>query len=272
MSNAKTQKRISRNCPQCGKLYSFYPSATKTGIKKYCSLECQKKGTHIEKQCPECGKTFLSLKSWPTNHCSRKCSSKSTVHVHFNSQPIGKKFCEICGKEIKKGKWSGVRFCSQKCFGIHLTKTRTGVPRPEVSGPQPQRYKRVSKTCPQCEKEFQVKQSQAARRRFCSKACMANFQVGSVSGENNFNWRGGYDPYYGPNWRQQRRNARRRDNYTCQRCGIDENKLKKQLDVHHIRPFRLFKKDYKRANRLSNLVSLCPVCHLVTEHTPKPPT
>ncbi len=93
-------------------------------------------------------------------------------------------------------------------------------------------------------------------------------QSGAASGENNFNWRGGYAPYYGPNWLQQRRNARRRDNYTCQRCGKSEKQNGKQLDVHHIKAFRLFGVTrYRKANQLDNLISLCAACHKVVEHS-----
>jgi 5-methylcytosine-specific restriction endonuclease McrA len=87
-----------------------------------------------------------------------------------------------------------------------------------------------------------------------------------MSGPNNRNWRGGPLPYYGPNWRQARRNARLRDRYTCQRCGVTEAMLGKQLDVHHIEPFRNFGVErYQEANGTANLISLCPSCHLSIE-------
>lgn len=77
-------------------------------------------------------------------------------------------------------------------------------------------------------------------------------------GENNPNWKGGYEPYYGPNWRQQRRFARERDNFICQLCGSEENGRKH--DVHHIIPFRELT-DYEVANELENLLTLCSSCH-----------
>jgi 5-methylcytosine-specific restriction endonuclease McrA len=90
---------------------------------------------------------------------------------------------------------------------------------------------------------------------------------GTFAAENNPNWQGGYEPYYGPDWHQQRRLARKRDNYTCQRCGITEEKLGRQLDVHHKIPFREFGIDnYLNANQLANLISLCFTCHTTTEH------
>ena len=87
------------------------------------------------------------------------------------------------------------------------------------------------------------------------------------AGPNNYNWKGGHEPYYGPNWKSQRRNARHRDNYTCQRCGITEEKLSRQLDVHHLTPFREFGLErYKEANTLKNLVCLCSECHHIVEN------
>jgi hypothetical protein len=178
-------------------------------------------------------------------------------------------YCEECGALITGNHFRGTRFCSRACFGKYRSRTRKGIPRPEVRGPQPERQRRKTLRCPMCEREFAVKQSQVDRRRFCCKDCQAAYQrihAGKVSGSGNWNWVGGHDPYYGPNWRKQRREARKRDNYTCQDCGtVDQSKRK--LDVHHIKPFRLFGLPrYLEANDLSNLVTLCQVCHGIREH------
>lgn len=72
---------------------------------------------------------------------------------------------------------------------------------------------------------------------------------------------------YGPNWPQQRLRARGRDRFRCQVCGISEEALGRELDVHHLRPFREFgyrpgvNEAYREANALDNLISLCPSCH-----------
>ena len=63
---------------------------------------------------------------------------------------------------------------------------------------------------------------------------------------------------YGPNWPRQRNQARARDGYRCQLCGLPEQDH--QHDVHHKIPFRQFD-SYETANRLSNLVTLCRTCH-----------
>lgn len=63
---------------------------------------------------------------------------------------------------------------------------------------------------------------------------------------------------YGPNWRKQRDLARARDEYRCQVCGTPEQG--RSHAVHHKIPFRTFP-SYEQANRLENLVTLCPSCH-----------
>ena len=64
---------------------------------------------------------------------------------------------------------------------------------------------------------------------------------------------------YGPGWDQIRRLVRQRDNFSCRSCGIPENNGISH-HVHHVQPFRLFPESLE-ANRLENLVTLCPSCH-----------
>lgn len=63
---------------------------------------------------------------------------------------------------------------------------------------------------------------------------------------------------YGPGWSQIRDRVRARDKYTCQVCGAVETN--RQHDVHHKIPFRAFP-SFVEANRLENLITLCPSCH-----------
>jgi len=68
--------------------------------------------------------------------------------------------------------------------------------------------------------------------------------------------------YYGTNWPVQRDAARVRDKFRCQFCGLPEGDHSHH--VHHLQPFRTFA-SYEAANRLENLVTLCPSCHLRAE-------
>jgi len=63
---------------------------------------------------------------------------------------------------------------------------------------------------------------------------------------------------YGPNWKQQRDLTRERDGFRCQVCDrIEQNQAH---HVHHKIPFRQFTSNAE-ANRLDNLLTLCPSCH-----------
>ncbi len=76
---------------------------------------------------------------------------------------------------------------------------------------------------------------------------------------------------YGPNWEAQRNAARLRDGFRCQQCNTVEPRDGTQHHVHHLRPFREFgyvrgeNENYKLANELDNLLTLCPSCHRQVE-------
>jgi len=90
---------------------------------------------------------------------------------------------------------------------------------------------------------------------------MSLLKQGMFCGSLNPAWKGGYEPYYGPNWHEQRRKALIRDNFTCHRCF---GKRGGRLEVHHIIPFRQFR-NYIEANRLENLLTYCIRCHREVE-------
>jgi DEAD/DEAH box helicase domain-containing protein len=73
---------------------------------------------------------------------------------------------------------------------------------------------------------------------------------------------------YGPQWPTIRERVRARDGFRCQMCGRPETT--RQHHVHHKIPFRMFrdaagKIQREQANRLDNLVTLCPECHKKAE-------
>jgi DEAD/DEAH box helicase domain-containing protein len=83
-------------------------------------------------------------------------------------------------------------------------------------------------------------------------------------------WDGAVVESRGPNWAQQRDQARLRDGFRCVQCGAEE-RPGRQHEVHHIVPFRDFgwapaeNDSYRHANRLANLITLCPSCHRQAE-------
>ena len=252
----------------------------------------------VDRQCPVCNKTYQAdpgrLKWGRQTTCSRKCSYQLRAEKRTKSSQV---ICPVCGStftafpsRLKRAKYTPV--CSSECLykGRSLGIIKREVTRPYANAVNPSprpnhcidcgeqitekatrcldcsRKSRVQWTewvCETCGKTVKKRRSKVApahRRRFCSHEC-AN--IGN-RGENNACWKGGYEPYYGPNWKSQQRKARKRDSYTCQECGITEQELGKSLDVHHIQRFADFD-DYRPANKLHNLISLCHVCHLKRE-------
>lgn len=196
--------------------------------------------------CNRCGKVMY-LAPWQVarsdvHYCSKACHNPPTTIR-----------CEHCGKE-KRVPPSAIKehnFCSRKCCRAwQQTQGITGVP-----------WARVVVACDICGKQFERERNAVGGRNYCGKECFYRAHRANMAGDKNPAWRGGYDPYYGPNWDRQARRARERDGHRCQRCGVDESALHCSLHVHHIKPLRAFQRDFRRANSLENLVSLCPSCH-----------
>lgn len=184
--------------------------------------------------------------------CSRECENERRRTAYSGSgnprwNPVNVE-CHVCGNEYQRALWDARQNEKNYC--------------PDCWG-----NTSITITCERCGQEKEVKR--ASGQRFCSYECMGEWRSSVQSGENHPRWTGGYDGYYGPNWRDQRDLARERDDYTCQRCGVHEDDLDQQLEVHHIEPFRSFngggEMDYEAANRLENLVTYCPSCHLKVE-------
>ena len=234
----------------------------------------------IQKTCPICGKEYLAdavrLSHGRETTCSRACS------YMLRSQKITKKTsitCGVCGKIFELApsqidKKVHANFCSKDC---HYKGRSLGITKRVVT--KPYQYTEASKkaliesakkpkgkrsfhmlTCTHCGIEFNDPNYGRKRKSniaFCSLNCCNAYRCG----ENNPAWRGGYDKYYGKDWKPLRKETRIRDNYTCQRCGLVCRKPNRLPDVHHIIPVSSF--DIKNdANKLNNLVCLCHSCHM----------
>lgn len=220
--------------------------------------------------CPVCGQEFEYYKSWPRKYCSNACKGKANVTNIKGWKPTAYlAHCEQCGKEFEvKPAWTTGRFCSSRCWGDWQSIHRRGEAHP-VTGRKFGRPKWAGEPvfvkCAVCGDEFHVKPNERDRRKCCSKSCDAVMRSEVWQGEGNPRWHGGYEPYYGPSWRPAQRAARKRDK-VCQRCGVSPDELGKELDVHHIQPFRTFGiQRHREANDLSNLICYCPSCHLTVE-------
>lgn len=182
--------------------------------------------------------------------------------------------CAFCGKEFQRrpavvGR-DGVRdFCSRECIYSWQSLNWRGENNPNGTGREV--------LCDTCGKPIYRKLSHLKKYQyhFCSGKCRGEYHARAFIGAGNPAWRGGYSQHYGNNWKLQRAKARERDGHTCQKCGVMWDELEQGLDVHHIRPFRVFLLENNgdvesasvEANRLDNLVCLCRPCHISAEYT-----
>lgn len=204
----------------------------------------------------------MAWKDAETRRAYMRARNKAKREGTWIPRPISEKIlCAHCGELFRRSPANRVgrgrnNYCSRACMAAAYR----GRPSPK-RGPWP------TVPCDNCgafvsRPEWWHKQN---AHTFCNRQCFTEWKASNWTGEDNPCWRGGHPPYYGPNWLRQQREARRRDNHRCCLCGTSEQTQRRALDVHHIKPMRLFAGDYRRANALANLVSLCEFCHHLAE-------
>lgn len=206
------------------------------------------------KFCEYCGKEFhVDGRHKNQKYCSEECKKlgRSNYECRINEQ--GEKeykneyTCEICGKTFDN--WNPRhylrRFCDS-CLSKHKSDIFTN---------------KITTTCGYCGKEIEVIPSRFYSNKYCycNIKCMAEHYAQIYTGENSPTWNGGKYHYKG-NWIHQSKLCRERDNNTCQICGKTAEENGKNMDVHHIKPYKSFE-DPTEANQLDNLISLCHHCH-----------
>lgn len=179
--------------------------------------------------CNECGKVEDVRKDSPSLRC-KSCAAKSNSRGWIDRLMVAAQaratFCPVCGK--KKHKL--YTYCSVEC---RMTVTK------------------VDRVCKCCGVTFKVTRSGLSGKtnasgNFCSRPCYEKFmcQTDRVTGR-------------GSQWLKIRTAVKNRSPF-CACCGT----TKKQLQVHHIVPFRL-----TFDNSHENLVPLCLKCHKSIEHS-----
>lgn len=220
----------------------FYRKASALSSKasRWCSRECadigRKRGEN--RQCAKCGAAFYAYPSMLKKagrvnlYCSRGCGNAASAPLR-----------------------TGVKRSDET--RAKISKARAGVPIPKLRKPP------IIHICETCSGPFEVSRSRgnAELARFCSTDCWYRYVRLNPSASGTY--RGGFEPYYGPDWASQAKKARERDNHTCQDCGLHQ--YNPRLDVHHLVPRRAFNGDYQAANVLDNLVTLCKACHTSRE-------
>lgn len=250
-------KKDKKFCVVCGE------DITKKKGKKYCSMQCSGIGSRkdlLKFKCPQCGIAFerKTKGEGKRQFCSSVCSNR-----YNNKEDKTKKkeyTCKFCKNKFIDWVYRNTIFCSNIC------KSKYGARQPKPKARKPESF--VTKSCEVCNKKYTVHKIFTEKRnsRFCSKECRAVQKSIDMTGEGNHNY---IPPHlrakpikYGKNWKSQSSKARKRDNYTCQKCGDvwSKDKYDKKFHVHHIVSVREFD-DYRDANKLNNLVTLCPSCH-----------
>lgn len=120
----------------------------------------------------------------------------------------------------------------------------------------------VKVRCTACGRRFAVPRwftEQGLNLRFCTRACRMAWEQERIDGRDRVAPTG-RPKQRGGNWQLQARRARQRDGFRCQVCGVTEEALGRQLDVHHRVPARTYR-HASESNQLSNLVTVCPACH-----------
>ena len=118
---------------------------------------------------------------------------------------------------------------------------------------------KVATRCAYCRLEIEVPDWYAgqAQLHFCDASCRRAWTEAIPSLEVCL---GATSKRRGANWELQALKARTRDGFICQVCGVSEEELGRQLDVHHKIPYRSFSSNVE-ANKLEHLISVCPSCH-----------
>lgn len=130
------KNRVDCVCSTCGKTFERIPSQVKITKKQFCSVECIFNYGRIKLKCSFCGREYIISKSklsekTVNNYCSNECK--------FKDKKTGmQKVCPICNKEfwvmpyqIELG--TGI-YCSQDCYGKHLSKFSVGENHPNWRG------------------------------------------------------------------------------------------------------------------------------------------
>lgn len=178
-------------------------------------------------------------------YCSRKCMAidyknrlKSVNNPNFKNR-LSKK-CQNCDELIKN--YSSKKYCSHQCYFDALRKNKKIKP---ITIKKAIKQKHIPNlrppqkiiTCLSCKTKFLV--NNKSRRKYCSRNCY------SIVGENNPNWKGGVQTLSQMIRGSKRnrlliKNTLKKDNFTCQRCGVRGG----SLQVDHFIPFSIIYEEF----------------------------
>ena len=249
-------------CDWCEEEFYKKPSRIERSERDFCSLDCRNKWVSKNHnkmnsdvlKCPVCGEKFdshFARNGHMVKHSEKHKKAMKKRDISGENGPFyGKEHSEKVKEKLSR-----------------LASKRTGKDNPFYGCEHSDETKKELSEFRKGKTWEEVMGEETARKAKKKRAS-------HVKGEKNMNWKEGTCPgYYGPNWREQRRKALKRDNHTCQKCGKSKKELGIEPSVHHKVPFRNFGvENYAEANKLSNLISLCRSCHDKIESWPVIPT
>lgn len=262
-------------CPTCGRT----DFASERGMKQHHKIAHGESIAGFQVECHWCGETRRmsqqNIDKAERHFCDSKCrgawmSENQTGEDNPMYNQIAVE-CSACGDPVavRQARYerSERHFCDPTCMGRWLSETGA------LSGENSPRWNRVEVNCDNCGAVLSRIESRALahNRQFCDESCRGDWMSEHRSGENHPLWSGGWSGYQGPNWNRQRQRRLEIDGYTCQGCGMGQSTHFEEygdgLTVHHLIPRRCFEDnetgefDYRAANSIDNLVTLCRGCH-----------
>lgn len=250
-------------CPTCGDEFN-----TEKGMKIHHKRVHGESIAGVTVECDWCGdevtKSRYQIERDEYHFCSRECRAEwRTENFTGENNPAWKGGkvaveCAWCDKELEiiqaKDRAYDVHFCSVECEGQWKSENQSGENAPAWKGGK------VDCTCDYCDDEFTRFKSTVEGKSFtfCSANCRLRFHKETAS----------FNPDYGPDWPERRREALEHYGWRCDRCGVGEGEHKDQygvsLHVHHRRHKDEFD-TLEEANQIENLRPLCVHCHMAVE-------
>lgn len=220
------------------------------------TVECDACGGEIRRKPSQINDTH--------NFCDRDCRADwQTVHQTGENHPnYTQKLieCDWCGDTLSRPKWRREQyehqFCDKDCKGNFYA----------ANPAELHEHDRVEVECETCGEQLERRQHRIEQNdvHFCSLECKGEWWSDQTSGADHVLWKGGCRSWYGENWDEQRRKARKRDGYRCWFCGTTDGASQlirgRELDVHHVKRKDDFD-DLQEANRVRNLLTVCQWCH-----------
>ena len=207
-----------------------------------------------KKICELCNKEYIT--NYKTQKfCSKKCMYKNNSKLFKNRICYWKKEISLAKKGIPNFKTRGNNNPMKKLENRQkLSNMKKGKSWEEWYGVEMSIKLKI--------KKIKKLKGKSMIERFGEEKAIKIIQkrVLKMTGDKSHFWKGGISfEKYPYEFKQIKKLIRKRDNYTCQICRLEQNKFKRKLDVHHI-------DGNKKNNTFENLISLCLPCHMKLEH------